>query len=127
MTITTNNHIRAALVADTNNPLADDTWAYSINPLPDTCKTDEDILNLLNADESQAVFLYEGPDYEGDVLDPSPYVNKNIVAREFLFSPFEHNPRQIQFAVEADDEDDTWPRECHHLHWYDATHPEEAP
>ena len=128
------NNIRTAIITWTNNPVADDSWDRSVS-IPDECKTDEQVLAFLNV-PSLAVFLYEGPDYEGKVVEvlheglrcdfPSRYLeirgvktledvkSQGLYAiREMLFCPLE-KARQIQEAVEENSDDDWmdgWKRE----------------
>ena len=54
------------------------------------------------------------------------WFNLNWMIRRQPSGPYTDRGGDIQNPPEPV-EDDTWPRECHHLHWYDATHPEEAP
>lgn len=128
------SNIRTAIIAWTNNPVADDSWDRSVS-IPDACKTDEQVLSFLNV-PGAAVFLYEGPDYEGKVVEvlheglkcdfPSRYLERRgiktledvesqglITIREMLFCPLE-KARQLQEAVEVEDDDDwmdDWRRE----------------
>ena len=128
------SNIRTAIIAWTNNPVADDSWDRSVS-IPDACKTDEQVLSFLNV-PGAAVFLYEGPDYEGKVVEvlheglkcdfPSRYLDLRgiktledvksqglITIREMLFCPLE-KARQLQEAVEVEDNDDwmdDWRRE----------------
>ena len=128
------NNIRTAIIAWTNNPVADDSWDRSVS-IPDTCKTDGQVLSFLNV-PGAAVFLYEGPDYEGKVVEvlheglkcdfPSRYLERRgiktledvksqglITIREMLFCPLE-KARQLQEAVEESNDDDwmeEWRRE----------------
>jgi len=128
------SNIRTAIIAWTNNPIADDSWDRSVS-IPDTCKTDAEVLGFLNVPDA-AVFLYEGPDYEGKVVEvlheglkcdfPSRYLDLRgiktledvksqglITIREMLFCPLE-KARQLQEAVEVEDNDDwmdDWRRE----------------
>ena len=127
-------NIRTAIIAWTNNPVADDSWGRSVS-IPDTCQTDEQVLSFLNVPDA-AVFLYEGPDYEGKVVQvlheglkcdfPSRHLERCGIntledietlglstIRETLFCPLE-KARQLQEAVEVEDDDDwmeEWRRE----------------
>ena len=128
------NNIRTAIIAWTNNPIADDSCSRSVS-IPDTCKTDAEVLSFLNVPDA-AVFLYEGPDYEGKVVEvlhdglkcdfPSRHLERRgiktlediesqglIMIREMLFCPLEKS-RQLQEAVEKSNDDDwmeEWRRE----------------
>ena len=128
------SNIRTAIIAWTNNPIADDSWDRSVS-IPDSCKTDAQVLSFLNVPDA-AVFLYEGPDYEGKVVEvlheglkcdfPSRYLERRgiktledvksqglITIREMLFCPLE-KARQLQEAVVVEDNDDwmeEWRRE----------------
>ncbi len=125
--------VRKAIIAWTNSPIADDSWGRTVS-IPDTCKTDAQVLSFLNVPDA-AVFLYEGPDWEGKVVDviheglkcefPSKWLDDRGIktiediesqglatVREALFCPLE-NARQLQDAVEEDDDDwmEEWRRE----------------
>ncbi len=128
------SNIRTAIIAWTNNPIADDSWDGTVS-IPDTCQTDEQVIQFLKV-PGAAIFLYEGPDYEGKVVSvihenlkcdfPSKWLESRgiktlediesqglVTIRETLFCPLE-KARQLQEAVVEEDEDDwmdDWRRE----------------
>ena len=127
------NTIRAAIIASTNNPIADDSCECTIT-IPNTVITDAEIINFVNKPNS-AIFLYEGPDYEGKIIEvlhdgfrcsfPSKHLEQRGIKtlediesqglttiRETLFSPLESS-RQLQSAAESTNDDcmDDWHRE----------------
>ena len=122
------NNIRKAIIAWTNNPIADDSWDRSVC-IPDACQTDSQVLQFLNS-PGAAIFLYEGPDYEGKVVEvihegikcdfPSKYLECRgiqslediksqglVTIREMLFCPLA-NARQLQEVDENNNDDDEW-------------------
>ena len=116
------NNIRMILVGWTNDPVKDDSWDYD-QAVPVELKSEQEILNWAESfdygNRFKSIFLYEGPDYYGEVEEvlhegikySAHSVNgkrlmndsSSILLRELLFCPFE-NAKCLKEAVEEEED-----------------------
>lgn len=123
------NNVRMILVSWTNDPVKDDSWVYD-KAVPVELETEQEILTWAESfvrNRFNSIFLYEGPDYYGEVEEvlhggikySAHSVNgkrlmndsSSILLRELLFCPFE-NVKCLREAVEEEDDSfNEWRRE----------------